>query len=94
MTFQFNKDLTYEKKIIDRIVSNRRSLENQLFIDRLLELMGVKAGMTRIFLTDYFADEVVLRQFTKYILPGPTRIYGNCTNRFCSLRSPITKSKQ
>jgi Nuclear pore complex assembly len=46
LTFQFNRDLTYDKKLIDRINGNRRSLENQLFIDRLLGLMGVQAGMT------------------------------------------------
>lgn len=45
LTFQFNKDFHYDKKVIDQINGNRRSLENRLFIDRLLDLMGVKAGM-------------------------------------------------
>ncbi|OKL58264.1 hypothetical protein UA08_06473 [Talaromyces atroroseus] len=43
LTFQFNRDLSYDKKLIDRINGYRRSLENQLFIDRLLRLMGVQA---------------------------------------------------
>jgi len=45
VTFQFNRNFTYEKKVVDTINGNRRSLENQLFIDRLLGLMGVKTGM-------------------------------------------------
>ncbi|GAM33670.1 hypothetical protein TCE0_011f00746 [Talaromyces pinophilus] len=43
VTFQFNRNFTYDKKVVDTINGNRRSLENQLFIDRLLSLMGVKA---------------------------------------------------
>ena len=42
--FYFNKGFTYDGKVIEQIVSNRRSLENQLFVDRLLALIGVKAG--------------------------------------------------
>jgi hypothetical protein len=45
VTFQFNRNFTYDKKVVDTINGNRRSLENQLFIDRLLSLMGVKAGI-------------------------------------------------
>lgn len=48
VTFQFNRNFTYDKKIVDSINGNRRSLENQLFIDRLLGLMGVKAGMETV----------------------------------------------
>ncbi|EED14591.1 conserved hypothetical protein [Talaromyces stipitatus ATCC 10500] len=44
VTFQFNRNFTYEKRNVDAINANRRSLENQLFIDRLLDLMGVKAA--------------------------------------------------
>lgn len=42
--FYFNKNFTYDGKVIEQIVANRRALENQLFADRLLGLLGVKAG--------------------------------------------------
>ncbi|KAL1993947.1 hypothetical protein VTN49DRAFT_2616 [Thermomyces lanuginosus] len=41
-TFQFNRNIAYDKKTVDQILANRRALENQLFIDRLLGLLGVK----------------------------------------------------
>ncbi|KAL3468505.1 hypothetical protein BJX64DRAFT_295742 [Aspergillus heterothallicus] len=41
--FHFNKNFTYDGKVIEQILSNRRALENQLFADRLLELLGVQA---------------------------------------------------
>lgn len=44
-TFYFNKDFTYDGKVVDQILASRRALENQLFIDRLLSLLGVKAGI-------------------------------------------------
>lgn len=43
--FYFNKNFTYDGKVIEQIVANRRALENQLFADRLLGLLGVKAGI-------------------------------------------------
>lgn len=43
-TFYFNKSIAYDKKTVEQILVNRRSLENQLFIDRLLGLLGVKGG--------------------------------------------------
>lgn len=43
-TFQFNRNIAYDKKTVDQILANRRALENQLFIDRLLGLLGVKGG--------------------------------------------------
>ncbi|PIG78964.1 hypothetical protein AARAC_010147 [Aspergillus arachidicola] len=42
--FSFNKNFTYDGKVIEQILSNRRALDNQLFADRLLGLLGVKAG--------------------------------------------------
>ncbi|KAL4920969.1 nuclear pore complex assembly-domain-containing protein [Aspergillus aurantiobrunneus] len=41
--FSFNKNFTYDGKVIEQILSSRRALENQLFADRLLELLGVQA---------------------------------------------------
>ncbi|CRG91050.1 putative protein ely5 [Talaromyces islandicus] len=40
--FYFDRNYAHDKKTLDRIVANRRSLQSQLFIDRLLQLMGVK----------------------------------------------------
>ncbi|GAD98785.1 hypothetical protein AN4596.2 [Paecilomyces variotii No. 5] len=42
-TFHFSRNFTYDGKLVEQIQSNRRSLENQLFVDRLLSLLGVKA---------------------------------------------------
>lgn len=42
--FHFNKNFTYDGKVIAQIIKNRGALENQLFADRLLELLGVQSG--------------------------------------------------
>lgn len=42
--FNFNKKYSYDSKTVDQIISNRRSLEGQLFADRLLGLLGIKGG--------------------------------------------------
>lgn len=42
--FGFNKNVVYDGKVIEQIISNRRALDNRLFADRLLGLLGVKAG--------------------------------------------------
>lgn len=41
--FSFNKNFTYDGKVIEQILSNRRALDNQLFADKLLELLGVQS---------------------------------------------------
>lgn len=43
--FSFNRNFSYDVKVIDQILSNRRALENRLFADRLLGLLQVKAGI-------------------------------------------------
>lgn len=42
--FGFNKNVVYDGKVVEQIISNRRALDNRLFADRLLGLLGVKAG--------------------------------------------------
>lgn len=42
--FNFNKKYHYETKVVELIVNNRKVLENQLFADRLLGLLGIKGG--------------------------------------------------
>lgn len=44
LIFSFNKKYSYDSKTVDQIVSNRRALENRLFADRLLGLLGIKGG--------------------------------------------------
>ncbi|KAF7586952.1 hypothetical protein BBP40_007990 [Aspergillus hancockii] len=46
--FAFNKSFAYDGKVIEQILSNRRALDNQLFADRLLGLLGVKA-VTKVY---------------------------------------------
>ncbi len=42
--FDFKNDYAYDHKIIEAILANRRTLENELFLDRLLRVLGVKQG--------------------------------------------------
>ncbi|KAF7716985.1 Uncharacterized protein PECH_003204 [Penicillium ucsense] len=42
--FHFNKKFSYDSKVVDQIISNRKALENQLFADRLLGVAGIKAA--------------------------------------------------
>lgn len=44
--FYFNRGFFYDGKVIEQIVANRRALENQLFVDKLLGLTGVRAGIS------------------------------------------------
>lgn len=46
--FSFNKKYSYDSKTVDQIISNRRSLEGQLFADRLLGLLGIKGGTSSV----------------------------------------------
>jgi hypothetical protein len=43
-TFSFNKHVCYDVKTIDLLVSSRRTLENALFLDRLLKILGIETG--------------------------------------------------
>lgn len=51
--FSFNRKYSYDAKVVDQIISNRKLLENQLFADRLLGLAGIKGGTA----VGSFADE-------------------------------------
>ncbi|KAK2759851.1 hypothetical protein FQN54_002585 [Arachnomyces sp. PD_36] len=42
--FQFNKKYAYDGQTVEQIRSNRQSLENVLFVDRLLRLLGINAA--------------------------------------------------
>ncbi|RDH39300.1 nuclear pore complex assembly-domain-containing protein [Aspergillus welwitschiae] len=68
--FYFNKNFTYDGKVIEQIVANRRALENQLFADRLLGLLGVKA-VTQLYPPRSNAD---LRTLVGHILSSPMDI--------------------
>ena len=39
--FSFKPDIAYDQKTINEIHHNRGSLENELFVDRLLKALGV-----------------------------------------------------
>ena len=43
--FYFNRNFTYDGRLVDQITANRRALQDQLFIDRLLELLEVRPGV-------------------------------------------------
>ena len=42
--FGSRPDITYDQQTIDHVLRNRRLLENELFIDRLLKALGVEKG--------------------------------------------------
>lgn len=55
--FSFNKKYHYDSKVVEQISTNRRALENHLFVDRLLGLTGIKGGWNNfIVLRASFAD--------------------------------------
>lgn len=45
VVFGNNSNIAYEKSTSNEIKQRRRSLENELFIDRLLKALGVQKGM-------------------------------------------------
>lgn len=45
IVFGKNSNIVYEKPAADVIKQRRRSLENELFIDRLLKALGVQKGI-------------------------------------------------
>ena len=42
--FSFKSDYTYDHKIVEVILLNRRTLDNELFFDRLLRVLGMRKG--------------------------------------------------
>lgn len=44
-TFSFKRDLSYDQKLIEQIASNRRAFDNVLFVDRLLKVLNIDAGI-------------------------------------------------
>ena len=42
--FVFEPDYAYSEQIINKILKCRRSMENELFIDRLLKTLGIEEG--------------------------------------------------
>ncbi|KAE8145629.1 hypothetical protein BDV25DRAFT_133622 [Aspergillus avenaceus] len=69
--FAFNKNIVYDGKVIEQILSNRRALDNQLFADRLLGLLGVKA-VTKVYPPRSNAD---LRTLFDHIVSSPLDIH-------------------
>lgn len=48
VVFGNNSNIAYEKPAVDDTKQRRRSLENELFIDRLLKALGVQKGVSYI----------------------------------------------
>ena len=47
VVFGNNSNIAYEKSAADAIKKKRHSLENELFIDRLLKALGIREGKKR-----------------------------------------------
>ncbi|KAI9723612.1 MAG: hypothetical protein M1812_000912 [Candelaria pacifica] len=43
--FEFDPNYKYDQKTVDKVKGNRRSLENELFFDKLLEVLAVDEGI-------------------------------------------------
>ncbi|KAJ5161054.1 hypothetical protein N7492_006446 [Penicillium capsulatum] len=69
--FSFNKKYSYDAKTFDQIISNRRALENRLFADRLLGLLGIK-GVTKAYPPKTNAD---LRSLVHHIVSSGLDIH-------------------
>ncbi|KAJ5198014.1 uncharacterized protein N7498_007131 [Penicillium cinerascens] len=69
--FSFNKKYHYDAKVIDQIVHNRKALENCLFADRLLGLLGIK-GVTKVYPPKTNAD---LRSLFNHIVSSELDIH-------------------
>ncbi len=48
VVFGKNSNIAYEKSAITETKQRRRSLENELFIDRLLKALGIQDGIACI----------------------------------------------
>ena len=57
--FHFKPDYIFDHKTVEAILANRRTLEDGLFFDRLLRILGIKQGklenISQIPTTDNFA---------------------------------------
>ncbi|KAJ5623199.1 hypothetical protein N7490_011804 [Penicillium lividum] len=69
--FSFNKKYHYDAKVVEQINTNRRALENHLFADRLLGLLGVK-GVTKVYPPKTNAD---LRSLIDHIISSELDIH-------------------
>ncbi|KAJ5797776.1 uncharacterized protein N7503_007072 [Penicillium pulvis] len=69
--FAFNKKYHYDAKVVELINSNRRALENHLFADRLLALVGIK-GVTKVYPPKTNAD---LRSLIDHIVSSELDIH-------------------
>ena len=46
--FGAKSHIAYDQQTLNHIIHCRRSLENQLFVDRLLEALGIEHGASRL----------------------------------------------
>lgn len=93
VVFGNSSNIVYEKSVAGDIKQRRRSLENELFIDRLLKALGVQDGLlyTRngLYLNSGHTHCI---QFRVRILPNPTRALDFSTNKSSAALLPTTIS--
>lgn len=85
-TFSFKKDYCYEPNVVDLLTSSRRTLNNALFVDRLLKILGIEAGISRCSFTaaggGADADSNCRQfKFPRHILPEQTKRSAASTSR-------------
>ena len=90
--FGSNSNIAYEKSAADAIKKKRHSLENELFIDRLLEALGVQEGKKRPLLGSSAWLMVWRVQFRNRIQRSRTKTSGIFTNRSSAAHLPTTTS--
>ena len=90
--FGSNSNIAYEKSAADAIKKKRHSLENELFIDRLLKALGIREGKKRPLLNSSAWLMVWRVQFRDRIQQSRTRTSGIFTNRSSAAHLPTTTS--
>ena len=74
LVFGGQVDLTYDRKTSEKILKNRRLLENVLFFDRLLSALGIPDGShASAEPKDTQLMNHSIKIISAYIQPGPTR---------------------
>ena len=90
--FGDNSNIAYEKSAADAIKKKRHSLENELFIDRLLKALGIREGKKRPLLNNSVWLNIWRVQFRNHIQRSRTKTSGIFTNKSSAAHLPTTTS--
>lgn len=69
IAFAFKRDHSYDHKLVDQIITNRRVLDHVLFVDRLLKILGIEGGIMPLELTLSVGARLIFINFSIEDLP-------------------------